>query len=264
MNKFLKSWVIPTAIAAIGFLLVRPVIAQVISREDRLREYLIADDLEVGLETVDGYQQVYYLFEDSKEFLTEGSQNIHHPSSAGEYIVWVTDVNGEGQIFLHHLPTKVTTQLTNFSTNLNPTLDRQGRVAWEGWVEDTWQVFLFDGVSVSQLTEEETSLNPYLEGDYVVFSQKDVSGVWRGVVYSISQKEQKDISIGQEMKDLSLNEGRIVLADSGIFPLTVEDLFLLDLPPLLGPKEPPEEPETVTEEEIIEELEASPAAEIED
>jgi hypothetical protein len=250
MNKFLKSWVAPIIVAGIGFLLVRPVVAQVIGREDRLREYLMVSDLDVGLETVDGYQQVYYVFEGSKEFLTEGNRNNRQLSSAGEYLAWVTDINGEGQIFLHHVPTQVTSQLTNFSTNLNPMVDSRGRVVWEGWVEDTWQIFLFDGVSVTQLTEGETSVNPYIEGDYIVFGRRDISGVWRGVVHSISQKGQKDISVGQEMKNLTIQDGKIIMPGFKVFPLTIDDLFLLDLPPLT-----PDEPQTVTEEEIIVELE---------
>jgi hypothetical protein len=52
------------------------------------------------------------------------------------------------------------------------------------------------------------------------------------------------------MKNLGIQDGKIILSGNRVFPLTIDDLFLLDLPSLTS-----NEPQTITEEEIIIELE---------
>ncbi len=270
MSKFIKSWILPVFTAILVFVMVRPTLAQVLEGEANLAQYLTTNNVEVGSEVVDGYHQIYYIFQDNKTFITNGSLNSTLPDTEGEYIVYRKSINGVDQIFLYNLISQSTIQITNSGNNTNPKISA-GRVVWEGWTSDGWQVFFFDGTKVTQLTSGDLSMNPDVEGDYISYGRRDVSGTWRSVVYSISKKEAQEITIGISSKKPKVRGNKIILAGTGVeeeFPLTVEDLFLLDLAPLtvedeVTPSPTPEpQPETVTEEEIIEELEATSSAEI--
>ncbi len=266
MSKFIKSWILPVFTAILVFVMVRPTLAQVLEEEANLAQYLAANDVEVGEEVNNGYLRVYYLYEGSKNFISQEGQNSKHANSNGEYIVWVTEVgDGPGQIYRYHIPTDTKIQITSSSTNLQPKVDKNGNVVWEKWVEDRWQIFLFDGKSIKQLTSGDVSVNADIEGDNIVYARQDVTGTWRAVVYSMGRNETQDITTGIAAKHPALENGKIILGRVGgeggkEFPLTVDDLFLLDLAPLTVEDEIV--PETVTEEEIIEELEATSSAEI--
>lgn len=265
MRKYLSKkvfilWVLPLLVAFGIFVFVRPTLAQIIGTEAGITQYLATNDVEVGEETVSGYRQVYYVYGGRKNFVTEGSFNSRMPHSVGEYMSWVTDINGAGQVYLMHIPTRVILQLTNTSTNLQPKVSRQGMVVWERWVVDRWHVFLFNGNSTLQLTTGDVSVNPHIEDDYVVFSSKDTEGIWRAYGYSISQEKSVLVDTGVEAKFPELKDKKIFLKLEGVktkvHPLTVEDMFLLgDLP---SPTPTPAAPQTVTSEEIVEELNSEP------
>lgn len=265
MNKF-NPWLFPVIFAGLLFTVVRPIFAQAI--EEPL---LSLGDITVGSESRNGYHQVFYSSGGIKIFITEGNLNATSPVNAGEYIVYRKNTSaGADGIFLYNLTSANTIQLSASSNNANPVIDKSGRVAWEGWVDTpdawvsgAWQIFLFDGTKVIQLTSGDLSLNLDIEGDNVIYGRKDVSGIWRAVVYSVSRGEAKDITTGITAKHPALENGKIILGrvngkGGEEFPLTVEDLFLLDLAPLAS-----DELETVTEEEIIQELNATSSATLE-
>jgi len=220
------------------------------AQEPTLQEYLRSNNLPVGEETVDGYRQIYYLFNTQKHFITNSNSNSHMPASSGEYITYVTDINGEGQIFLYHITSGETLQLTRQSTNLQPKVSSNGWVTWEGWIpqENNWQVFLFDLVSIKQLTQGDLSMNPEIEDEQLIYSRRDATGQWRAVAYSALEDKHVDISFGEETREPLLSNEKIFLNQGREeFPLTFNDLFLLDFIPLSGPK-------TTTTEEIENEI----------
>ena len=264
--KTIKSWGISFAIASVLFFAVRPMLVQALTLEEQLTQLLAGGNVTVESEIGrNGYRQVYYNIGGNKAFVTESNHVNADPMIDGEQMVWMSQINGRWQIFLHHIPTNQTTQLTLSGNNVNPKIDG-GNVVWEGWLNDSWQVFFFDVKSVNQLTSGDPSLNVDITGDYVVFARRDINRQWRSVVYSIEKNETKEISVGNKSKNPKIDmSGRIILSDEE-FPLTVDDLFLLDLEPLASTPSPEPElivPETVTEEEIKQELTATPSAVLE-
>lgn len=268
-----KTWVVPFVIALIVFTVARPAFAQIVEGQTNLTQYLATNNVEVGREVIDGFDQVYYVFEGQKTYVNKNNQNKTHPNSQGEYMVWSGEVNGTGQIYLYHIPTDTTVQITNSGNNLNPKVSREGKVVWEKWVDPgsevggTWQIYFFDGKSIAQLTSGDLSLNPEISGDYITFGRRDVSETWRAVLYSIKDKKTIDITVGEKARNPKIKDGKIYLAAGTSveeeFPLTVDDLFLLNLVPLTATSSASPEtsaPETVTTEEIIEEFNASPSA----
>ena len=265
----MNNWLTSIIIASLLFVMVRPTFAQVIENQANLAQYLVANNVEVGSEVGNhGFPQIYYVWNDSKKFITDDQNTNADPDTDGEYITWMKQIRSVWQIFLYHIPTENVVQLTNSGTNVNPRISGD-KIVWEGWIDGGWQVFFFDGKSVRQLTSGDISMNPDIEGDNIVYGRKDIAGIWRAVVYSTSQDEAQDITTGVVAKHPVLENGRIILGrvngkGGEEFPLTVEDLFLLDLAPLSTSLTPSPAPtlEVVTEEDIIEELQATSSAEI--
>lgn len=280
-NYFLRStfkgWLIPLLVSIGLFLIIRPVLAQIANTPG---------SVQVGEEVKDGFSRVYYLRNDMKTFIGPGNQNSKAPNSSGEYITWVTDINDAGgQIFLFNLLSGTSAQLTFLGTNLNPKVDGKGRVVWEGWDpsagsgQGTWQIFFFDGKSVRQLTTGDTTVNPDFGGEYISYGRRDVSGTWRAVVYSIKEDKSVDVMVGEKARDPQIRNGVIYLAagrsDEEKFPLSVTDLFLLNLTPLTATGSAPStssglssltassSAEPATTSAILNELTASPSGVVE-
>jgi hypothetical protein len=243
--KIIKNWILPLTIAIALFLLVRPTLAQVVATPK---------DPAVGVESVDGYTQVYFDNSGTRQFITSGNINSSMPVSAGSYIVYVSDINGEGQIFLYDATSGTKTQLTFIGTNLNPKVDEKGRAVWEGWDGSTWQVFFFDGLSTIQLTTGDTSLNPEISEDYISYGRRDVTGTWRAVVYSIKEGKSVDVVTGEKSRKPTIRNGDIYLGTKESeekFSLKVSDLFLLDFTSI--------NQSTESANPILEELSATPS-----
>jgi hypothetical protein len=264
--EMLKSWILPILVSVALLLILHPLINQVIAQEDSLREALVNGEVKVGTEVGNnGFMQIYYDIEGNKAYISNTNYSNSDPIIDGEYITWIgQSTGGAWQVFLYNILTKTTIQLSSSSNNTNPKIS-DGKIVWEGWVsgvlpaQSGWQIFFFDGKSVRQLTSGDLSMNPEIAGDYISYGRQDITGTWRGVVYSISRGKAKDITTGLASQKPEIRKGKIILKGDGEeeFPLTAEDLFLLDLQPLSS-----DEPETVTQEEIREELTATPSAEI--
>lgn len=211
MAAILKTWILPFVVGIVLFVLVRPGLAQIAEREQQLRNDLAGGEANVGDEIADGYQQVYYMHDEKKIFVTSGNQNSRDAVSDGEYMAWVQEVNGLGQIILYHIPTDITTQITESGNNLQPRISGN-KVVWEGWVDGGWQIFLFDGVRVRQLTSGDTSVHPDIDGDEVVFARRGKGGGWRAVRYRLADGSMEDVISGPQAKFPRFREGRVVFA----------------------------------------------------
>src|SRR3989344_6247210 len=104
--KLIKSWLIPIIIAILLFIVVQPTLAQLGEQQESLVDYLASKNVEVGEEVVNGFLQIYYLYNGAKTYVSPEGQNSKQPSTNGEYIVWVTEKNDvPGQIFLFNILT---------------------------------------------------------------------------------------------------------------------------------------------------------------
>jgi hypothetical protein len=261
-RRLIQFWLTPFLVAVGLFFAIRPTLAQFVeSDETTLTSYLQGNNVEVGDESIEGYNQVYYVFNNEKKFITAGSPNSTFPHTAGEYIVYRKSEIGGDQIYLYNLLTEQTLRLTYSGNNTNPRVSKGGKVVWEGWTDEAWQVFLFNGIKVSQITTGDLSISPDIEDDFIVYSRRDIAGTYRSVVYSISRKEAKEITTGLNSKKLAISKGKIVLKGDREeeFPLKAEDFFVLGLTPLTTETSSL----TVSEQDIQEELDATQSAVIE-
>lgn len=268
--KFIKLWLIPILLSIGIFALVRPTLAQLGELQLGLADYLLSGNVLVGSEVGNsGFPQIYYEWDGQKNFITDNNYSNEAPNSEGEYITWMSQINGVWQIYLYNLISGNTVQLTNSGNNANPKVGG-GKVVWEGWVNDEeggkWQIYFFDGMRVEQLTSGDLSLNPEINGDFVTYSRKDITGTYRSVIYSIGRKVAKEINTGISAKYPNVRNGKILLSNGKEdFPLTAEDLFTLDLAPLSATDSAAltaiaDSANTVTLDDIAQELSASASA----
>lgn len=271
MKKLLLSWLIPLLIASGLFLVTRPVLAQIVEAQEMgLSEYLATASVPVGEETLDGFRRVYYVYNGQKNYISPTGSNCFNPVSTGKYVVYLKYINGTPQVFLYDILTNFEIKLSYTESNNAPYVSREGNVVWEGWIPSTssgqvdglWQIYLFDGKSVTQLTSGDLAIGPFIEGDFVSFARRDITGGWKSSLYSMKTKSEKDITVGNKTQYTKLRGGKITFELPGKgseeFTLTAEDLFTLDLAPLSSTESAnliQDNPSIVTVEEILQELE---------
>lgn len=191
-----------------------------------------------------GYRQIFYLDSNgNKNFITDYQFTSANPQREGDYVTYMSQIEGAWQIFLYHIPSSTRTQLTVSGNNVNPQIEN-GLVVWEGWINGNWQVFLYDSTGVRQLTYGDLSINPEIEGGRIVMARRGVSGTWRSVLYTINDKSFADISTGTITKHPHLENQKIYHGEEE-FPLFAEDISLLDFDAIFSP---------TTEEEILKEV----------
>ncbi len=248
MKKTLFSWTIPIIFSTSLFFVLRPAFAHIVQdQQSPLSNYLKTGNVEVDREVNNGFSRVYYVYDGQKTYVSQEGANSKQEYSRGQYIVWITEVaDAPGQVYLHDILSGSTTQLTFSGNNANPKVSKEGYVVWEGWIasevppsqgfgEASWQIFFFDGVKTVQLTSGDPSFNPEIDGDYITYTRRDITGTYRGVLYSIKNGQERDITTGIDAKYPKVRNGKIFLGGVGVereFGLTAEDLFVLDLLPL--------------------------------
>ena len=164
---------------------------------EQLAEYLQTNQLFVSSEAINGFQQIFYSFGDSKVFLTEGNTNHSRPISSREYVTWLETIEGTNQLFLYNVITKSKLQLTGYSVNQNQVMDGN-RVAWETWVNDRWQIMYYDGFTVRQLSSGDTAVRAAINGNKIVYAQQKTISVWDILLYDVSTNQTEIIKTTDE------------------------------------------------------------------
>jgi beta propeller repeat protein len=229
--------VLPVFAAILILIVAAPAMAQLGDQRTRLLTYVLSNDLDAGIEAdEEGYGQVYFVFEGDKFIITDsrtskGGVQVNH-----EDVVWIEQVDGLWQIFRYNIATNTTTQFTFSGNNVNPKVSG-GKVVWEGIRQNgNWQIYVYDGTILGPITSGDMAANPQIDGDYIVFARKDINNQWKSQIYKFSQRKTLDIAIGIENRNPDIEGGEIFLGIKNFnrrrFPLNVDDLFLLDLPPL--------------------------------
>lgn len=239
LRQIIKEWIAPLAAVVLIFGFIQPTFAQIFEQGAAIYgDFAAGNNVKAGSETLDGYQQVYYILNGQKKFITHSGQNGTQAVIDGEYIAYVSEVNGAGQIFLYHIPSDTTIEITTSGTNLEPRLSN-GKIVWERWTDDKWQVFLFDGVSIRQVTEGDLSVNPDINESEIVYARKNAAGEWRALRLSLGSDQAEEIKSGVVARYPKFKNGKI------IFP--IEDEIAADV--LREEKRLAEEAKKLAEEE---------------
>jgi len=75
---------------------------------------------------------------------------------------------------------------------------------------DRWQIFLFDGGSIRQLTDGDVSVHAEIEGDEIVYARQDAQGNWRALRHSLGTEQAVIIKEGHVAKRPKFRDGVVV------------------------------------------------------
>ncbi len=282
-NDRIRTWVFPLLCGLFLFVLVRPTFDRVSAIDVPEKKNNAEDVISVSVETQADYSRVFYVKNEKKTFISLGKTNSYHPFSRGEYIVFVTEYNGMGQIIRYHEPTNTRLRITRAGTNIKPRVSSDGKVVWEGWEDDQWNIYLFDGTVIRRVTSKAVSKNPDIDGDIIAFSQKLSDGSWQTLSYSFDKNAYTKVATGVRGKFPRVFDGKVFVGDKAVSvqtkntvvipepsetPIPTPDLTVETATPSATPETTPEvstpslspTPE-VTPEAIIDELTSSPSGE---
>lgn len=192
-----QRWLLPVLIAvAVMIALQATLFANPEPTVDELTNYLQTNQLEVGTETVDGRQQIYYAYDDIKIFVTDNDRNHIHPVANKRFMAWEEISDGQSQIVVYDVLTQASQQVTSFTNNQNPAIASDGRVVWERWVDEKWQIFYYGGGSaIQQLSFDDSSVRPTIQGDKVAFAQvSSVDRLWRVIQYDLTTRQTTEVN----------------------------------------------------------------------
>lgn len=197
-RRLVAAWLLPAGFSLVLLFGVRALArADAPPSTDELAAYLQHNQLNLGVDSQGGYQQIYYMYQGHKVYLTGASYSHTNPVSSGEYVAWEGLTNGSSQIFVYDVLTHVLTQLTSTGTNQNPAI-YANIVMWEGWTGQHWAVFYYDGVNVYQLTTGDTSaIRPRSDGKSIIFAEQDTSG-WKTYRYELPTGQYYIVNSGNE------------------------------------------------------------------
>jgi len=198
VKRQLSVWALPLIVSGgvlFGFTAITQ--ADTPPSTSELAKYLETDQLQVSVESVDGYQQVYYLYEGNKIFLTGAKFNHTDPVADGSTVVWQGTPNGASQIFVFDVLTEALVQLTSAGTNQKPSVSGN-LVIWETWVNEHWGISYYDGQFVRSLTDgTKTAVRPISDGKKIIFTEEQATD-WRTFSYDVATAEFTLVRQGDE------------------------------------------------------------------
>lgn len=158
-----------------------------------LQTYLEDHALKVGSESTGGYQQIFYIYNDVKIFITKNQNNHTHPVISGRYMAWEEVIDGFPQIILYDVLNKTELQVTQTGTNLSPAIWKN-QIVWVGLDNGLRQIFYFDGKQTKQLSFDNTSLRPAIRDNIIAYAQYtgNQENPWRVVSYDLDRAPNED------------------------------------------------------------------------
>lgn len=166
-------------------------------------------------------------------------------------IVWHRLINDRYQIVSYDVATGIETQVTNTKVNnMEPTQHAEYTV-WQRWVQNNWQIILYDGNVEKQLTNSERhNIAPHIRGSLVIWNSRSNDGTQSLMTYDIQNRTYTTIADGE---GVSVTNPRMVVLyearyENGDVVMKGYDLVsgeIIDLEALPKPV-PPEIPDADT------------------
>jgi hypothetical protein len=133
-----------------------------------------------------------------------------------ETMVWHRLIEDRYQIISYDLASGEETQLTRSGTN-NMEPVRQGTyTVWQRWVNNNWEVVLYDGTSEEQISHASAhDIAPYIHGALVVWNRYGAAGEKTIEMYDIASKTYVTVD---DPEGLSVKNPRMVLVYDQMHP----------------------------------------------
>lgn len=154
------------------------------------------------IESTGSQTHVFWIDGQKKIQLSQSNTNHSDPFSRGDFVVWTEEPQDRSEKYIVrlHIPTGTVVKITSSQVAQQPRVNTQGAVVWQGWEDEGWHIFYFDGYSTKRLTSQGSQLNPDISGNQVVFAEKLKAGRWQAVLLDLTDLTQEVVRTGQEAK----------------------------------------------------------------
>jgi hypothetical protein len=157
---------------------------------------LQSNDLALADGEVNGYDQIFYLYDGQTIQITDDNYDHISAVSSGPNIVWEGEVSGGSQIFEYNILTQALTQITSAGTNESPYISGN-IVTWETWDGNYWQVMYYDGINTYQITNNNFSTSyASTNGTEIIYAEQLGDNSWASESYNISNQVTTTINQG--------------------------------------------------------------------
>jgi hypothetical protein len=199
VRRLLLNWLPPVVIVVALLLGISSrVSASTAPNVDALTVYLQTHQLDLGNQEVKGYQQIYYIYNGERVFITEQGYNHVYAGASGQYIAWEGLLIDGGQIFLHNILTNSTIQLTSIGTNVEPSI-YQDKVVWRSWDGVHWQLYYYDGLQIIRITNDNySSIHASVNASQIIYAKQLSADDWQAESYNLATGQTSVIRRGDE------------------------------------------------------------------
>lgn len=200
LKQILRNWLLPLVVAAMVILVLHPgVKADPAPTTNELTTYLAHNTLQLGTQVVNGFEQIYYLYNGKQVYITSAGYNHVYQAASGPYITWEGIYGSGGQIYLYNVLTQSEIQLSEHGTNSEPSIF-SNQVVWRGWDGQHWQIFYYNGSTVRQITNDNTSsVRPSTNGQKIIYAEQVATNDWKAQSYDIVTGQITTMREGDEV-----------------------------------------------------------------
>jgi len=136
----------------------------------------------------EGDLEIYITLNKNTVQLSDNSVEDGAPyyDALSETVVWHRLENGRHEIIQYDLKSGEEKYITKNGINdTEPTVSGE-YIVWQRWVDDNWEIVLFDGIAEKQLTQNVThDVAPHIKGGYVIWHATGQNGQTHIGVYEI-------------------------------------------------------------------------------
>jgi hypothetical protein len=166
----------------------------------------------------DGDLEVFLVRDGKQAQITHNNTDDASPyfDQQSNTLVWQRLIDDRFQIISYSLETGEEMQITDGSVNnMEPT--RQGQyTVWQRWVNDSWNIVLYDGNLETQITNDDShNLAPHIQGALVIWNKHNKSGEKTIEMYNIESKSYVTVN---DPDGLTVDNPRMVLVYDSLHP----------------------------------------------
>lgn len=198
LNKIVRLWGVPLVVSLLIIFVVNATLAFDGPPPAELESFLQTSELVPRTKTIDGYQQIYYVYKGEEVFITKDNINHTNPKSSGRYITWCESNNNDANtsLYLYDVLTGAKVWLTASSPVTDIHMD-SNRIVWAQGIRGVKQIMYYDGLGIYQLTDGAAdAIRPNIYNDTIAYAQyvdADVQKPWQVVQYHTDSGEYETI-----------------------------------------------------------------------
>ena len=182
------------------------------SNEEQLKDALFS------ARDQDGDLEIFLVRDGKQAQITENKVDDASPyfDEVSDTIVWQRLIDERFQIIDYDLKTGNEMQITDGSVNnMEPT--KQGKyTVWQRWVDDSWDIVLFDGTTEKEITHDQNhNISPHIQGSLVIWNRTAVGGEKTIEMYNIDSQAYVSVN---DPDGLAVDNPRMVLVYDSLHP----------------------------------------------